>query len=169
MAETVNPINPMKTVVCNTIRDLFKVDSGHSLYLVLSHPTPGPTGDYDASRYSDIETWKHGIVAKRILDLNVHLMAAKNEWKYETIYMKYTDSMSSIGDAIDTTDLSVSAPQQLSVAIHFCSIDRPDGSGLVEHSHLTEPEAVDRHVPADRDQRKQMARWARHGVCERCC
>jgi len=108
MAETVNPINPMKTVVCNTIRDLFKVDSGHSLYLVLSHPTPGPTGNYDASRYSDIETWKHGIVAKRILDLNVHLMAAKNEWKYETVYVKYTDSMSSIGDAIDTTNPSVS-------------------------------------------------------------
>jgi hypothetical protein len=64
---------------------------------MVSKPFDSATG-YAESRTQELDVWKNAIAAKRILDLDVHLMAKKNTWVYDTIYTNYTDGMTYDGE-----------------------------------------------------------------------
>lgn len=88
---------PFRTEICKTLQEMFQVDSGHSLYLMVSKPHDSSSG-YVESRSQELDVWKNAIAAKRLLDLDVHLMANKNSWVYDTIYTKYTDGLTYDGE-----------------------------------------------------------------------
>ena len=100
---------PFRTDICKTLQELFKVDSGHSLYLIISKPFS--TGsNYIESRAMELDVWKNAIAAKRILDLDVYLMASKNTWVYGATYSQYTDDLAYNGDTpqyVSTTNGNV--------------------------------------------------------------
>jgi len=100
---------PLRTEICKTLQALFQVDSGHSLYMIISKPFS--TGsNYTESRAMELDVWKNAIAAKRILDLDVYLMASKNTWVYGATYSQYTDDLAYNGDTpqyVSTTNGNV--------------------------------------------------------------
>jgi len=82
-----------RTTVCRSVRDMFRVTSGHSLYLLISRPFDN-SPEYSETRSDELDIWKNAIAAKRLIDIEVFLIAPKNLWKPDVVYAQYEDSKS---------------------------------------------------------------------------